>query len=132
MPLNGIALLPVAASLLAAISYTSAAGYAKRTFAGIPPLTLAIGQQTAAAIILLPFALSTLPREASSTNVVLSVLGLALLSTAVAYLLYFYLIANAGPTKAATVTLLVPLFGVLFSVLLLDEPFGWERSQAWE
>ncbi len=50
--------------------------------------------------------------------------GLALLCTAVAYLLYFYLIANAGPTKTLTVTFLVPVFGLLFGVLLLKEPFG--------
>lgn len=124
LPLNRVVLLSVAASLLAAISYAMAVVYAKRISASMPPLTLAIGQQGAAAVLLLPFAISTLPEEAPSANVILSVLGLALLSTAVAYLLYFYLIANAGPTKAATVTLLVPLFGVLFGVALLEEPFG--------
>src|SRR5215217_1079055 len=51
-------------------------------------------------------------------------LGLALLSTAVAYLIYFRLIENVGPTSTVTVTLLVPVFGLLFGVLLLDEPFG--------
>src|ERR671916_704639 len=56
--------------------------------------------------------------------VVLSVLGLALPSTAVAYMLYFRLISNVGPTSTSTVTLLVPLFGLLFGVVLLDEPVG--------
>ncbi len=56
--------------------------------------------------------------------VVLCVLALALLSTAVAYLLYFRLITSVGPTKTLTVTFLVPVFGVLFGVLLLDEPVG--------
>jgi drug/metabolite transporter (DMT)-like permease len=51
-------------------------------------------------------------------------LGLALLSTAVAYLIYFRLIENVGPTSTLTVTLLVPVFGLLFGVLLLEEPFG--------
>jgi drug/metabolite transporter (DMT)-like permease len=55
---------------------------------------------------------------------VLSVLGLALLSTAVAYLLYFRLMASVGPTKTLTVTFLVPVFGVLFGVLLLGDPVG--------
>lgn len=125
LPLNGIVLLSVTASLLAAVSYAVAVVYAKRTFAIIPPLSLAIGQQTAAAILLLPLAIFTLPNEAPAADVILSVLGLALLSTAVAYLLYFYLIANAGSTNAATVTLLVPVFGVLMGVLVLDEPFRW-------
>jgi drug/metabolite transporter (DMT)-like permease len=47
-----------------------------------------------------------------------------LLSTAAAYLIYFRLIENVGPTSTVTVTLLVPVFGLLFGVLLLDEPFG--------
>jgi drug/metabolite transporter (DMT)-like permease len=51
-------------------------------------------------------------------------LGLAFLSTAVAYLIYFRLIENVGPTSTLTVTLLVPVFGLLFGVLLLEEPFG--------
>jgi len=54
-----------------------------------------------------------------------SMLGLALPSTAVAYMLYFRLIENVGPTSTSTVTLLVPLFGLLFGVVLLDEPVGW-------
>jgi drug/metabolite transporter (DMT)-like permease len=56
--------------------------------------------------------------------VALSVLGLALLSTAVAYLLYFRLIESVGPTSTVTVTLLVPVSGLLLGVVLLDEPFG--------
>jgi drug/metabolite transporter (DMT)-like permease len=42
----------------------------------------------------------------------------------VAYLIYFRLIENVGPTSTVPVTLLVPVFGLLFGVLLLDEPFG--------
>jgi drug/metabolite transporter (DMT)-like permease len=64
------------------------------------------------------------PGERPPAAVVLSVLGLALLSTSVAYLLYFRLIENVGPTSTVTVTLLVPVFGLLFGVLLLSEPFG--------
>lgn len=124
IPVDGIVMLSVGASLLAAISYAIAVVYAKITFVNIPPLALAIGQQGAAAILLLPFAIFTLPEEVPSTNVAFAILGLALLSTAVAYLLYFYLISTSGPTKAATVTFLVPLFGVLLGIALLNEPFG--------
>ena len=48
-------------------------------------------------------------------------LALALLSTSIAYLLYFRLIANVGPTKTLSVTFLVPVFGVLWSALFLRE-----------
>jgi drug/metabolite transporter (DMT)-like permease len=42
----------------------------------------------------------------------------------VAYLLYFRLIENVGPTKTLTVTFLIPVFGLLFGVVLLGEPVG--------
>jgi drug/metabolite transporter (DMT)-like permease len=119
VPLSGVVLLAVGASLLAALCYALGGVYAKRTFSGVSPLGMGIGQQTGAAVILLPPAVATLPGELPSLAVVLSVLGLALLSTAVAYLLYFRLITSVGPTKTLTVTFLVPVFGVLFGVLLL-------------
>jgi drug/metabolite transporter (DMT)-like permease len=124
LPLNGIVLLAVAAMLLASLSYALGATYAKRSFSGIPPLGMAIGQLSGAVALLLPLAVVSVPEEAPSTVVALSMLGLAFLSTAVAYLIYFRLIENVGPTSTVTVTLLVPVFGLLFGVLLLEEPFG--------
>jgi drug/metabolite transporter (DMT)-like permease len=123
--LSGVILLSVGAMLAASLSYALGAVYIKRTFKGIPPLSMSLGQLTGGAIILLPLAAASLPGERPSAAITLCVLGLALLSTAVAYLLYFRLIENVGPTSTVTVTLLVPLFGLLFGVLLLDEPFGW-------
>ena len=75
-------------------------------------------------MLVLPLAAVSTPKQSPSTIVMLSVLGLALPSTAVAYMLYFRLIANVGPTSTSTVTLLVPLFGLMFGVVLLDEPVG--------
>ncbi len=74
-------------------------------------------------MLLLPAA-ATLPGEAPSLMVVVCVVGLAVLSTAVAYLIYFRLLASVRPTKTLTVTFLVPVFGLLFGVLLLGEPAG--------
>ncbi len=122
--LNGVVLVSVGASLVAAFSYALGGVYAKRAFAGTPPLTLAIGQQTGAAVLLLPLAVASVPTEAPSLPVTLSTLALALLCTALAYLLYFYLISSVGPTKTLTVTFLSPVFGALFGVLFLDEPVG--------
>lgn len=51
-------------------------------------------------------------------------LSLALLSTALAYLIYFRLVASVGPTSTQTVTFLVPCFGRLFGVAFLGEPAG--------
>ena len=125
LPLNGAVLLAVAAMLLASLSYALGATYAKRSFSAIPPVGMAIGQLGGATVLFLPLAAVSFPERAPSTVVTLSMLGLAFLSTAVAYLIYFRLIENVGPTSTLTVTLLVPVFGLLFGVLLLDEPFGF-------
>ena len=123
--LDWAVILSVGAMLAASFGYALGSVYAKRTFAGSPPLAIAIGQLTVAAMLMLPLAAASVPTERPSTIVVLSMLGLALPSTAVAYMLYFRLIENVGPTSTSTVTLLVPLFGLLFGVVLLDEPVGW-------
>jgi drug/metabolite transporter (DMT)-like permease len=122
--LDGAVLLSVGAMLAASLSYGISAVYVKRTFVGVPPLGMAIGQLTGATVVLLPFAALSVPGERPPAAATASVLALALLSTALAYLFYFRLITNVGPTSTVTVTLLVPLFGVLFGVLFLDEPFG--------
>ena len=124
LPLDGAVLLAVGAMLLSAVFYAFAGTYAKVAFPGVRPLTLAAGQQAGATALLLPFASASVPAEAPSTAAALSALGLAILCTALAYLLYFTLIANVGPTSTLTVTFLAPGFGVLFGVLLLGEPFG--------
>ena len=122
--LNSAVLLAVGAMLAASLSYAVGGVYVKRTFAGVSPLAMTIGQQGAAAAILLPLAAASLPGEAPPLPAALSALALALLCTAVAYLLYFRLIENVGPTKTLAVTFLIPVFGLLFGVVLLDEPVG--------
>ena len=124
VPLNGAVLLAVGAMLCASLSYAVGGVYVKRTFAGVSPLAMTIGQQGAAAAILLPLAAVSLPGEPPPLPAALSALALALLCTAVAYLLYFRLIENVGPTKTLAVTFLIPVFGLLFGVVLLDEPVG--------
>jgi drug/metabolite transporter (DMT)-like permease len=57
-----------------------------------------------------------------TATVAANMLALAVGSTAIAYLLYFKLIANIGPARALSVTFLIPLFGVLWGYLFLDEP----------
>jgi drug/metabolite transporter (DMT)-like permease len=123
--LDGAVLLSVGAMLAASLSYGISAVYVKRTFVGVPPLEMAIGQLTGATVVLFPFAALSIPEQRPpAAAAIASVLALALLSTALAYLFYFRLITNVGPTSTVTVTLLVPVFGLLFGVLFLDEPVG--------
>ncbi|QQR73951.1 MAG: DMT family transporter [Holophagales bacterium] len=111
-----------AAVLLAALCYASGSVYSRRRLAGAPVLTLALGQQLAAAAWLALPALATLPRHAVAPSAVAALVGLAVLSTAVAYQLFFWLIARVGPIGASTVTYLIPLFGLAWGALLLHEP----------
>lgn len=117
--------LSVLMSLLAALFYGIAGVYSARAFKGEKPMDMAIGQQLAAGLLLVPFAASTLPNRLPSLEVILSVLGLAILCTSFGYLLYFALIRNVGPVKAISVTFLVPIFGILWGAIFLGESISF-------
>jgi drug/metabolite transporter (DMT)-like permease len=120
-PLSASTLVAALACLAAALCYGIASVYAKVRMTGIPSFAIAVYSQLAAAIVLAPALPLALP-SALSPLVAANVLALALASTAIAYLLYFRLIADVGPARALTVTFLIPLFGVLWGVLFLGEP----------
>ncbi|WP_410512754.1 DMT family transporter [Paenibacillus sp. BR2-3] len=121
VPMEGKILASVVFSLGAALSYGFGGLYASHAGKGIEPLTLAIGQQLGASVVLLPLAVIYFPRHLPPASAVLSVLGLSLLCTSVAYLMYFRLIQNVGAVKTLSVTFLVPIFGILWGVLFLKE-----------
>jgi drug/metabolite transporter (DMT)-like permease len=125
VPFNLTTALAVLATLGATLSYGLAAVYAKTHAFGISSFDWAVGQQLGASIWLLPFSLFTLPAaKAPSLGVIGAVLGVALMCTAAAYLLYFALIQNIGPTRALSVTLLIPAFGIAWGALFLGEPIS--------
>lgn len=109
-------------SLAGALCYGIGGVYAKTSFRDLPTLDLAIGQQLAAGLLLLPLAAATAEVKPLSMTVIASVLALALLSTAFAYLIYFDLIARVGPTNTLSVTFLIPVFGTLWGASFLHEP----------
>jgi drug/metabolite transporter (DMT)-like permease len=116
-------LIAVVLSILSTVFYGFGGVYAKKTFAGVSPLSLAFGQQLGASILLFPVTVFNLPNSSASlsSTVIFSVLGLALFCTAIGYILYYYLIASVGPTKTVSVTYLVPLFGMIWGILFLKE-----------
>jgi drug/metabolite transporter (DMT)-like permease len=120
-PLGGLALVAVFACLAASLSYGVASVYAKAHMAGVPSFSTALYSQLAAAVVLAPALPFTPMRGPITATVAASVVALAIGSTAIAYLLYFRLIANIGPARALTVTFLIPLFGVLWGYLFLGE-----------
>ncbi len=120
-PGAAFALLPAAAATGASVCYGLASAYMKRWAQAVPARGMALGTQLTAGVLLLPFVPLALPAVAPGALVVGCVLALGLVCGAVAYLLYFRLIADIGPTGALTVTYLVPIFGVLWGAVFLGE-----------
>jgi drug/metabolite transporter (DMT)-like permease len=73
-----------------------------------------------AGAILLPLLVLDQPKTLD-VDIAANLLGLALLSSGVAYLLYYRLLADVGPSKALTVTFLIPAFAMLWGGIFLDE-----------
>jgi drug/metabolite transporter (DMT)-like permease len=116
----------VSALLGAAALYALGGVYTARRFTGASPVESTIGQQFAAFVLLLPFALAMPPRALPPPSAVVALLILAVFSSVLAYLLFFRLISSVGATKTATVSYLLPLFGTLWAVVIAQERVGWE------
>ena len=109
------------ACLLACLCYGISASYTKRYLTGISPLVTAAGSQMGATLGLALPAAWFWPTEVPGTHAWLAMLVVGVLCTGIAYILFFRLIANAGPQRALSVTYLVPVFAVLYGVLFLNE-----------
>lgn len=113
--------LPIVSALCATFLYGLAACYTKKHLKGVNVLAVVTGSQCFSVLCLLPVSLFFWPENNPSINSWLQVLVLGLICTAVAYILYFRLIANVGAEKAITVAYLVPVFGVIWGMLFLQE-----------
>lgn len=125
LPFLGVDVLAQLACLAGAVSYALATIYGRRFRAmGVAPLATATGQVTASSLILLPVMLIveqpwTLPMP--SPAAILALIGVAGLSTALAYILYFRILAQAGSINLALVTFLIPVSAILLGVTFLGE-----------
>ena len=114
--------LAALAVVLAGLCYAAAALYAGERLADVPPLLVSTGSMLAATLATAPLGLAQLPSEVPGWKASASVVVLGVVGTALAYLLYFALIADAGASRAVLVTYLVPSLALLYGVLLLGEP----------
>jgi len=125
-------LLGAGACLIATACYGAAGFLTKRWISergGLDSKLVAFGSQIGATLCLFPFfaysATANPPASWGGNELWAAIGALGLICTALAYILYFRLIADIGPIKSLTVTFLIPPFGVLWGFLFLNEPLSW-------
>lgn len=111
----------VLACLGATTCYAVAASYTRKHLTGVNPLATATGSMLGASGVLLVPAAAHLPAQMPSLHAWAALVGVALFCTSAAYVLFFRLIERTGPARTLSVTFLIPVFGVLYGMLLLNE-----------
>jgi len=115
------------AVISATVSYAIATIYARRHFKGESHVKVAFGQMLMAAVVLVPASLildkpwTLTPTPASLASIV----TLAVVGTAFAYLLYYWLIENVGPTRTSLTTYISPVIAVILGAVFLHEALQW-------
>ncbi len=107
--------------LLAPMCYGLSASYTKLYFTDIPALVSSTGSQLGATFFLAPFAIFFWPDHSMQFSTVGSLLALGVVCTGLAFIMFFRIIALAGPSKALTVTFAVPVFAAFYGVTFLNE-----------
>lgn len=114
------------AMLGAALSYACAAIFGRR-FSGVPPISVTTGMLCCSSLMMIPLVLifeQPFAIDPSQTTWG-AILGLSLVSTALAYIIYFKVLASAGATNILLVTFLIPISAILLGVFILGERLGW-------
>lgn len=114
---------PVAEVLLVAVGYATAPLIAARRLGDVPGMTMAAACLAAAAVVYAPAAIATWPSHWPPARVLLALAGLGVVCTAVAFVVFFALIREAGPSRAMVFTYVNPAVAVAAGVVLLGEPF---------
>jgi len=117
-------ILAVAAGLGAPLSYAVAGNFARARLADVPPLELATGMVAAGALVALPVAVISGAPGTLAIDGAVSLLAVGVLSTAVAWPIFFRVLRRTTPTAASTATFIVPAFAIAWGSLVLAEPVG--------
>lgn len=114
--------LGIAAAILGSLGWAIGTSFAKKRLSDVSGLTLATGSQLFGGFLVLPLAPFFPPLGPITPVVVGAMLGLALFSTALAYLIFFRLLRDVGPAKALTTTYMIPIFTIVGAAIFLGEP----------
>jgi drug/metabolite transporter (DMT)-like permease len=111
------------AVLGAACSYGLGAMFAKNKLAGagVPPVVMSFYSCLAASVMVLPIAVATLPGSCPDLGEIAAVVSLGVVGTALAFVLYFSLIAETGAGRASLVGYMIPPIALAYGGVLLDE-----------
>jgi drug/metabolite transporter (DMT)-like permease len=109
------------AGTTAALCYGLGINFVRHYLSGLPAAATAAANLASGAVLLAPLALYTWPHHPVPAMSWLSAVLLGVLCTGIAFVFYYRLIARIGAPRTATVTYLIPLFGVIWAWLLLGE-----------
>jgi drug/metabolite transporter (DMT)-like permease len=107
--------------LLASLGYAAGAMLIKHRLRGIAPVAVAGSNMAVAAVVTLPLLIASPPTAVPGTDTILSMLVLGAGGTGIAFLWFYTLIAELGPSRASIIAYIAPAFSVLYGALLLDE-----------
>jgi drug/metabolite transporter (DMT)-like permease len=117
-------LLGAAFVLLATLGYATASIIISQRLADLDPLGPVAASLTLATVALLPAAIATPPQSLPGLPAILAITILGIVCTALGLVVFFRLIAEAGPSRASVITYVNPLVAVIVGVLVLDEHLG--------
>ena len=119
---SGSGLLPMAYALLACVGYAAGANITRNYLDNVSPVAITAGSLIIASVIMLPVALYEFPYGKSiSLTAWVSVICIGVFSTAIALIFMNQLIKSIGPMRATSITLVIPIFAIIFGYLLLGE-----------
>ncbi len=122
----GVHVIGQVAVLGGAFSYALAAIYGRR-FKKIDPVVVATGMLCGSTIMMIPMTLIVEQPWNLTPGIITwaAILGLSVISTSLAYILYFRILATSGPTNLLLVTFIIPVIAILLGVMVLGEKLGW-------
>ena len=120
---DSAALIGGLAVVLASVGYALGGFYLKARFKDTQPIGVVTATMLASALLTLPVALATLPASVPGLGPLAAMAALGAGGTGIAFVIFYTLIAEVGPTKASIVAYIAPVFAVIYGVAFLDEAF---------
>lgn len=110
------------------VGYALGPNIASRKLAEAPSMAVVAASLTLTAVVYLPWVLTHLPRHLPWAEPLAAIAGLGVVSTSFAFVVFFWLIAEVGPSRSLVVTYVNPAVAVVLGVVVLHESFGWSAT----